>query len=938
MQASSIETVNITNCDREPIHLLGQIQAHGVLLAVEEESFIIRQVSSNTTELLHLTPDNLCGQPLGEVIGEQQFSYLKQQLNHEQSLKDLNPLVWKFPDIAVSFDVVMHRSGGLLILELESSLPNLHIPTSDFFINSHKAIKKLEEMDNLPDLLKLIADKVKSLTHIDRVMVYQFQQDGHGEVVAEAKEAKLEPFLGLHYPASDIPKQARALYLKNKIRVISDVDSQPAKLIPSNNPILDEPLDLSYAHLRSVSPIHIQYLKNMGIKASMSISIIINEQLWGLVACHHLSPLFLSHEIRMECQFISQLLAWRIHNLELEEKNTELRAHRYHALQLYQGVTYSNNWLTGLQNQQEHLLKLVNASGIAICYEGRYIAIGETPSLLDIKKISNYIIKQDSTQVFASNNLMSVYSPAQSCKEKASGVLSIVLDPTEGDFIIWFRPEVLQVVNWAGNPDKAVIKYEQSERLMPRGSFALWQQEATGHSMSWKDSELEIAKEFKNFLLDVFLKHYSQTVQKIIELKKKQDDFVDMVCHELRNPLNGIIGSVDLLKQQLKELETLLLQGENPLSSTFKPQLNILIHKMQEDLTNTDACSAHQKLVIDSVLKLSRLEKGKQQLEILPFDLIALIKEAAAISDTVLRQKKLELKIKYAMDKSLVKGDKTLIKQVIINLLSNSIKFTDKGHIELQLNQLEDKNNHHVYEIRVIDTGIGMTGKEQNRLFRPYVQANTNISSTYGGSGLGLVISRQIVELMGGKISVKSEKGMGSTFSFTLELEPLNLEQQQQFISQLSSPDLATVLPMNFGKTILIVEDNLINRKILKNKLEQCGFICDVAINGQEGVAKFSKSKYDAIFMDIQMPIMDGFAATEAIRKIEQERDLEPVPIICLTGNAREIHKQRANEVGMTDYLTKPFTMDNILTILKKRLVDVASDSRQDIANNLVFN
>ena len=291
------ETVNLTNCDREQIHIPGLIQPHGLLLVLQEPAFEILQVSNNAFKFLGLHTQELLGQELNVFLDEQQIKLIKECL--EEGFETVNPLKITIDTQQAAtkkFDAIVHRSNQGIILELE---PTAFVEDVSIFNLYRLTISRINRMRNaasLSELSQIIVQEVRKLTGFDRVMLYQFYSDGSGSVIAENKQDHLEPFLGLCYPDSDIPKQAKKLYTVNPIRLIPDVNYQAVKIISDQNHLGSQPLDLSFSVLRSVSPMHIEYLQNMGVTASMSISIIKNKKLWGLIACHHYQPKYLSYE------------------------------------------------------------------------------------------------------------------------------------------------------------------------------------------------------------------------------------------------------------------------------------------------------------------------------------------------------------------------------------------------------------------------------------------------------------------------------------------------------------------------------------------------------------------------------------------------------------------------------------------------------------------
>lgn len=910
---------NLTACDKEPIHISGTIQPHGILLALDETTLEIKQASINTLEQLQIPHEVILNKPLDNFITKQALAYLRSQLDSKLPLKDLSSIVWVLNN--KHFEVSMHRSGGLLIIELEPVDTALtETMRYQLYRQTHHSIEKIHHVDDLHNLFQQAVELFQQLTGFDRVMLYQFMKDDHGQVMAEIKPPELETFLNLHYPASDIPKQARALYIKNSIRIISNVNAEPVPIEPNNNPLLNEPLDLSYATLRSVSPVHIQYLKNMGVGASMSISIIIENKLWGLIACHHRGIKYLNSTLRNCCQLFGKALAWQIADLRTKTILKNYENHRHQAASLYNILSGHEKWPNELKRYEKEFLSLVNAVGATICHQGQYLLFGMTPDIAMIRKIAAFIIKQPPENLYITDSISQSFAAASECKTTASGIIAIVLEPTEGDIIMWFRPGIVQTVNWAGNPNKAVTNI--NEQLTPRVSFALWQEQVSGQSLPWEKSEILIAEEFKRFLMEVKFKHYYRKAQEeshkrlsfVEQTRINQNAFIDKICHEIRNPINGILGSLELLNDLLRRIE----EKNSDVSITKD------LEEAHSHLKSINACTQHQAVITNDVLTLSKYEQGKIEADKINFDLIATIKDSALMYQSQIKNKGLQFHLKLPEETILVKGDAKGLKQVLVNLMSNTVKFTEKGTIILALECLKTDSIASCFEISIIDTGMGMTPLEQERLFKPYMQANAKVASTYGGSGLGLYISQKIIENMNGNLIITSEKNVGTTVKFSFICEQLTENEKQVFEKKpISLPPNQSINHSTADKYILIVDDNDINRRVLTGLIKKLGYgNVDTAENGNQCLEKLfntdKNKQYVIIFLDIEMPGIDGYETATIIRKKERELGLKPIQIICSTGNVREIYKARAEEVGMNSFLEKPLTKKAICTELEK--------------------
>ncbi|RYF84571.1 MAG: GAF domain-containing protein, partial [Chitinophagaceae bacterium] len=293
----SYPVVDLTNCDKEPIHILGKVQTYGFLVAVDQSSFIVQYASDNLADFTDVSYEHILGKPLLDFLrqidtGDKSDAiHSVIRLGGDNGYSTFNPLRLNINN--KSYNLIIHVSGEYIVLEFEQEISDIEQQLQSLIGSS---LSRILEGGTLSDTLNLAAQQIKELIGYDRVMIYKFWEDGHGEVVAEQRKADLEPFMGLHYPASDIPKQARELYKINLTRIIADVDSVPSPIY--NAASSDKPLDLTHSTLRAVSSIHVEYLKNMGVKASFSVSLISNDELWGLIACHNYSPRFIDFRAR----------------------------------------------------------------------------------------------------------------------------------------------------------------------------------------------------------------------------------------------------------------------------------------------------------------------------------------------------------------------------------------------------------------------------------------------------------------------------------------------------------------------------------------------------------------------------------------------------------------------------------------------------------------
>ncbi|WP_172193653.1 diguanylate cyclase domain-containing protein [Saccharibacillus qingshengii] len=496
------ELIDLTNCDKEPIHIPGMIQPNGVLLAARRTSSgKIVQCSRNSAQLLGRSPEELLGMTLADLLGQDVMTDLvNRDLNAEASsdLQYLKVLI-EVSGLPVRFTAVAHESEGLLILELELEDEQEEDGIEDFrWIRTF--FVKLKQSADRYTASQVAAEQVKEILGYDRVMVYEFDKEWNGKVVAEARESHLEPFLGHHYPASDIPKQARALYLRNWLRTIVDVSYTPVEIVPTVQPLTGKPLNLSLSVLRSVSPLHIEYLKNMGVGATVTISLIHDGELWGMITCHHYSPKYVSHRIRNLCNFLGAFFSNELYQrqqLDQYQAELRLRTEASRIAKIFIGTASPFRVVEDLYASERKLLDLMGASGAAVSYNDKLMTFGDTPAPGEIRELAGWMGGKSQNYTYHTSRLSQEFARAASYKEKASGALYVALSPGQQNYIIWFRPELLQIVDWAGDPAKAVIQENDGFRLSPRKSFEKWREVVQSTALHWKTEELNALFELR---------------------------------------------------------------------------------------------------------------------------------------------------------------------------------------------------------------------------------------------------------------------------------------------------------------------------------------------------------------------------------------------------------------------------------------------------------
>jgi chemotaxis family two-component system sensor kinase Cph1 len=909
--------VDLTTCDREPIHIPGAIQPHGMLIAVESASMRMVRVSDNVATLLHRQTEDLIGQTIDHLCATPADAVQFASLGHDLSTaKPVYLFTVNLHGSTQRWDTIAHSLNGYTILEFEPSQNPSGLETGDLYRRIQASLVRLEEAHSVAEMSEICAEQVKLLTGFDRVMVYRFDRDWNGEVVAERCRPDLETFLGLHYPASDIPQQARELYTRNWLRFISNRDYQPSLIVPVSGPESPHPLDLSFSILRSVSPVHLEYLRNMGVCASMSISILRGGKLWGLIACHHYSPRYVPYDIRKACELLAHFMSLHFVNAEQREFAAERDRLRRTCELLIAKLTTSEDATTALLESSPSLLDLVSSSGCALVRGDHCHRAGHAPSSEEVLRLADFLLQQDQ-EVFSTSELRAHYGSGL-LVPIASGMLALVVNRSQRFVLMWFRPEQIQTVNWAGNPEKLGQSLQGADRLSPRGSFALWKQTVHGHSLPWTDQELEAASSLRDRIVQLMLRRAEELAgsaddmrlaslerEKALEseraarteaerLNRMKDEFVATLSHELRTPLNAILGWTQLLRMNQKQLDGDALQAV--------------------DVIERNARS--QAVMIEDLLEISRIVSGKIRLDLQEVDVANVVLSAVEAVVPVAQSKGVRVeKLVDPLRGAKTTGDPNRLKQIVWNLLTNAVKFTPKGgRVQVLLRKIES----HI-DLTIFDTGIGIHPDFLPHVFDRYRQADGTISRSQGGLGLGLAIVRNLVELHGGTVSAHSDgEGKGSTFVVTLPFVPLRGDSPRETSGGADRADES--LPEEpsrlEGLRVLVVDDELDAREMLTRLLTAKGCLVTTADRAAAALEQQASEAFDILVSDIGMPGTDGYEFIKLWRQKETSNRLRRVPAIALTAYARSEDRRKALLSGFNSHVSKPVEVEELLAVL----------------------
>lgn len=540
MATATSAPLDLTGCDREPIHAPESIQPHGMMLIADLDGLRVMQVAGEVEQRLGVA--GWQDQPLDGLIGDALGARVAALLQPGAAGGFMGQLQ---ASTGERLDVSAHLSGPCVIVELETASAEA-LPAAFLLDRLAAAAAGFERATSLTALCDRAAIEFRWLTGFDRVMVYRFLEDDAGRVLAEDRRDDLHGFLNHHFPASDIPRQARALYLRNLTRVIPDAAYVPMDLRPARPGL--PPLDMSDSSLRSVSPVHLRYLANMGVSASASVSIVKDGVLWGLIACHNETPRRLSYDIRAACRSLAGSMARQIKAKEEAEgyrQRIRLRGFEDDIVVL---LSREGSLDEALSNHLNEIGRMMGGDGIAVLRARELVMSGICPGEADIRQLAEWLLTRTLEPIFSTDQLSELYPLAAHFQPSGSGLLAVTVSADEPWMLLWFRVEKVETVNWAGNPHKSVSLNPQEtlmETLTPRASFDAWRETVRGHASRWTLPEVDAATRLRATLLDVQqnrrVRELNRQLTKILQDKdvliQQKEFLVGEVNHRVQNSL-----------------------------------------------------------------------------------------------------------------------------------------------------------------------------------------------------------------------------------------------------------------------------------------------------------------------------------------------------------------------------------------------------------------
>lgn len=755
-----MKSVDLTTCDREPIHLIGAVQPHGALIAFEFDSRVITYVSSNTAQFVGHAPEAILGKPISDLIGVTNAAEMPPFPAETTMPELLKPWFIEFDSAEghrIHAECLPHRNKEHIILEFLHPQSAPAAVWEDELLR-REIISELIKPDALSELADVSARMIREATGFDRVMIYKFAEDKHGEVIAESTN-RPDSFLGMHYPASDIPDPVRRHFRLNVMRSIPDINGEHIPIVGMSGEVADAdsdaPLDLTFSKLRAVAPVHIEYLNNMGVGGSLSISLITNNELWGLVACHHYSPRLVSSSRLRFAELLggtTSALLQSIENTNQLKKNIEAEKTAFFIEQQVRAGMPLRDLVT---QQADDLMKLVDAQSLYMVLGGAVVQIGtQAVGQLDYAPLNVLSIEGIAT----TDNLSNVLNMTDDQMAVVAGAAYLNLSDDGEDFLVLLRSNYHQTIRWAGKPEKIeTIDKDGITRLSPRGSFALWQEERQGESKPFDATDRDTLRILRRALFalnSVERERDALVAQKKAEAEELRlrhalldaarasslGELASAIAHELNQPLSAISNYVSACKQEFKNAGVEMPPKAKTLFDTA--------------INETARAGELVRRVRDFV------SRGDLKPEFI--DLNPVIRQGVGLAQISSDMPGLTIRFELDADLPKVLADPVQIGQVLLNLARNSTAAMRNS--DTQILTIASKLNGDHVEVSVHDTGPGIPEDVRAFIFEPFH------ASTTKGMGIGLSLCRSIIEAHAGRIWAQPTQ-TGAEMAFRLPVQ-----------------------------------------------------------------------------------------------------------------------------------------------------------------------
>ena len=878
------QNINFERCEDEPIHIPESIQSYGFLIAFNYKDLKISIVSDNCESVF---TEPLIGKHFLEILSSDtnERAFLEETFDRVTKTKIRLPIKLHLKasmleeGTAIDYLAVVYDSGQNYVVELEPATEFRDTYSAEQFIKLYamSIAPRFKEMTSLREMAQEMVSTIRYLTNMDRVVLYKFNDDYSGKVIAEAKADDMDSYQDLYFPASDIPAQARALYKTNWVRLTPDTELPPARLVPSTEASGREPLDLTRSLLRTFSPIHLQYIRNQGLRASFSISLVTDGELYGLISCHHREPSYIPQDVRLQCENLSQLFSW--HLLAKEE---EIAKHKKYATDeavdaMLDRIGPANPISRVVKSGEKAFLEALNSSGFVYYSQYETITLGST---LPIELIKEIFSKASSQGGFPYTNdaLYDDYPEAR--QYGIAGIMIIPLFEKKQYFTAWFRKETHRVQKWIGAEDEKSEDAPKAQRLKPRASFTIHTRTIKGRSTSFDKADVDTANRLNRMFLVYALDVQERMHISIQELEKQdnyRNEFLATLAHELRNPLGPIMSGASIL--------------ETVDDDKTRKRVTAIINRQAEYMSK----------LINDLMDVSRITRGKVKLEFEKLSIQDVLSDSLEIVDQQVKAKKHNITVNYLEKDVTVYGDKARLSQIFSNIIHNAAKYTsEQGSITVDI-----REEGVMVVVAVKDNGMGIPEDRLKDVFNMFTQIEAHSTHTKGGLGIGLTLVSKLVMLHHGDVSVMSEGlGRGSTFEVRLPISKMAYEQS----------DNQEVEPTIQSQTkVMFVDDNadLIDAYCLL--AESMGVTALGITSPKEAVAEFKAFKPNFVFLDIGMPDIDGY---ELVKMLKALPESENVKFYSQSGWGSEKYVEDSQAAGFDQHFVKPLSKDTIQSVL----------------------
>lgn len=880
------------------------IQPHVLFFNLDRKRRVILNVSTNVDNWLGLKATEV----IGVVLSDDHFPGISEVLQEMEQQVENDAQIYSVKGRdgqAILCRIVSTSSRWAIELERESHPCDVKVETHQLDRLLLDEIRTFRSDDSVAELVKTTTQKLRELLGFERGMCYKFDEENNGEVIAESTASpEIANYLWLRFPARDIPRTAREMLLASPIRTTLDQRLDCCALFPSHESESQEYIDLTRVRGRGAAGSCREFYLNMNIRSTLVLPLIVENRLWGLLSFHDEYVKRVSPRLDEHLQSIANCLSTSI-----EKKLRVLREHaRTKGAQVVSELSEVNStsdeWLSYIQSRTNDLKEIVSCDGFLLRLAGEILTAGKVPDALERQGFTNEVWKISQGKTLSTNCLVELSPDLQKYLPTAAGAIAIPLSANHSDIAIWIRADQKQTILWAGDPLSNIVSNATgSKRLCVRESFEIWSHETENKCIPWSEQEHCIATSAALQLGLLTLSWHATLAS------QAKSQFLSCMSHEIRTPMTAILGYANLLKDQ------------NP-SATEANQSRDFVDIIERN-------GQHLLSIIDDILNLAKIEAGKLSVEQIPISTIDLLADVVALTKVQADTKHLGFSVELETPiPQTIYSDAVRLRQILVNLLGNAIKFTETGKVTVRVGY--DSSTRQI-SFDVTDTGIGLTELQIGRLFNAFTQADSSTTRRFGGTGLGLRISKNLAQLLGGEITVRSEPGVGSTFRVSAASGSLD---QVDWIHHIDNSSLigasrdaksksktqasASLIRLN-GMRIMLLEDGEDNQRLLSHILRKAGAEVSIFSNGKLGIESVtiggqldgplrSPFPFDIILTDMQMPELDGYATSQLLRQKGCNH-----PIIALTAFAMQGNDDDCKRAGCDDYLSKPLKREELL-------------------------